>query len=211
MVKLLIADDFALIREGLKKVLQDEPDISVVAETDHGGNVLRLVEKHEVDMVLLDISMPGINGLDVLKDLKKHYPKLPVLMLSMYAEKDYAMRSLKLGASGYLKKDSTIDELVTAIHKIKNGGKYIPALLAEHLADWVAGNHNGEHKHTALSNREFEIMCRLACGTTLKQLAQTLNITISTVTTYKNRVYKKMDFNTNADLIRYCIDNNLTS
>jgi two-component system, NarL family, invasion response regulator UvrY len=209
MVKILVADDFALIREGLKKLLADEPELSIVAETDHGGNVLRLIEKHEVNMVLLDISMPGISGLDVLKDLKKHYPKLPVLILSMHQEKDYAMRSLKLGASGYLRKTAPLSELLIAIHRIKTGGKYIPFLLAEQMADWFAGNHSGDNIHTKLSNREFDIMRQLATGCTLKQIAQTLSLTLSSVTTYRNRIFKKMEFTTNADLIRYCLEHEL--
>ncbi|MFD2514328.1 response regulator [Pontibacter locisalis] len=209
MAKILIADNFALIREGIKKVLHSEPEITVVAETDHGGNVLRLVEKHKIDIVLLDINIPGMHGLDILKDLKKHFQNLPVLMLSMHPAQDYALRSLKLGASGYLRKDSPTEELVKAVQMIRTGGKYIPFALAEQLANWMAGNNGEESKHAALSNREFDIMQQLATGTTLKQIAETLNITVSTATTYKNRMYKKMGFSTNADLLRYCFKNNL--
>ncbi|MGV3639167.1 MAG: response regulator [Adhaeribacter sp.] len=208
-MRLLLVDDYALIREGLKKILKGEPGIEVVAETGAAGEVIRLVDRHQVDLVVLDISMPGVNGLDVLRDLKKHFPKLLVLMLSMHAEHKYAVRAIKLGAAGYLKKDTALEELVNAIRRLEGGGKYISPALAEHLAEWVAGGEAAGQLHTQLSNREFEVMCKLAAGSNLSQMARLLHISVSTATTYKNRVYAKMGFTTNADLVRYCLSHDL--
>jgi two-component system, NarL family, invasion response regulator UvrY len=209
MVNLLIADESALLREGVKKVLKDNPGIAVVAETDNGSNVLRLINKHNIGFLLLDILLPGMNGLDVLKDLRKHYPVLPILMLSTNKEHEYALRCLKLGADGYLQKNCPLHEFTVAIEIIRDGKKYIPLQLAEHLANCMMIESNGTDKHISLSNREFDIMKKLASGMTIKQVSEVLNITASSVTTYKNRLFKKMGFTTNADLVRYSIENSL--
>jgi two-component system, NarL family, invasion response regulator UvrY len=209
MIKLLIADDYVLIREGLKKVLKDEPDITVVAEAVNGAEVLNKLKKSQANFVVLDINMPVKNGLDVLLDLKRLYPHIPVLILSMYPEKTYALRSLKAGAAGYLCKESAADELVTAILKIWSGGKYISASLAELLAESVVNNGRSEVAHEILSDREFQILCKIAEGESLKSIADNLSLTLSTVNTYRNRIFEKMKFASNTELIRYCLANEL--
>ncbi|MEJ8755583.1 response regulator transcription factor [Pontibacter sp. H259] len=209
MIKLLIADDYVLIREGLKKVLKDESDIDVVAEAENGAEVLHKLKKSQANFVVLDINMPVKSGLDVLLDMKRIYPTIPVLILSMYPEKTYALRSLKAGASGYLSKESAADELVTAIQKIWNGGKYISASLAELLAENVVNNGRSDVAHEILSDREFQILCKIAEGESLKSIADNLSITLSTVNTYRNRIFEKMKFTSNTDLIRYCLENEL--
>ncbi len=210
MIKLLIADDYVLIREGLKKVLRNEPDITVVAEALNGAEVIKKIKTSQANFIVLDINMPVKSGLDVLLDLKRIFPQLPVLILSMYPEKTYAMRSLKAGASGYLCKESAAEELVIAIRKIWSGGKYITASLAELLADTLVSDNNLNASHEALSDREFQIMCKIAEGESLKSISENLSLTLSTVNTYRNRINYKMKFSSNTDLIRYCINNNLT-
>jgi two-component system, NarL family, invasion response regulator UvrY len=209
MIKLLIADDYVLIREGLKKVLKDEPNISVVAEAQNGAEVLNKLKKSQANFVVLDINMPVKSGLDVLLDMKRLYPNIPVLILSMYPEKTYALRSLKAGASGYLSKESAGEELVAAIQKIWSGSKYISASLAELLAETVVNNGKPEVAHEVLSDREFQILCKIAEGESLKSIAENLSITLSTVNTYRNRIFEKMKFTSNTDLIRYCLENEL--
>ncbi|EJF09340.1 MULTISPECIES: response regulator transcription factor [Pontibacter] len=209
MINLLIADDYVLIREGLKKVLRNEPDITVVAEATNGAEVLKKLKKSDANFVVLDINMPVKSGLDVLFDLKRMFPQLPVLILSMYPEKTYALRSLKAGASGYLCKESAAEELVMAIKKVWNGGKYITASLAELLADTLVGDNKLLVSHETLSDREFQIMCKIAEGESLKSISENLSLTLSTVNTYRNRINEKMKFSSNTDLIRYCIQNKL--
>ncbi|MBC5772711.1 response regulator transcription factor [Pontibacter sp. KCTC 32443] len=209
MIKLLIADDFVLIREGLKKVLKNEQGITVVAEAESGAEVLNKVKKSEANFVVLDINMPVKSGLDVLLDLKRLHPQVPVLILSMYPEKTYALRSLKAGAAGYLSKESAADELVTAIQKIWNGGKYISGSLAELLAETVVNKNTPEVAHEILSDREFQILCKIGEGESLKSIADNLSLTLSTVNTYRNRIFMKMRFTSNTDLIRYCLANEL--
>jgi two-component system, NarL family, invasion response regulator UvrY len=209
MIKLLIADDYVLIREGLKKVLKDEPNITVVAEAQNGAEVLNKLKKSQANFVVLDINMPVKSGLDVLLDMKRLYPNIPVLILSMYPEKTYALRSLKAGASGYLSKESAGEELVAAIQKIWSGSKYISASLAELLAETVVNNGRPEIAHEVLSDREFQILCKIAEGESLKSIAENLSITLSTVNTYRNRIFEKMKFTSNTDLIRYCLEHEL--
>ncbi|MER2996679.1 response regulator transcription factor [Pontibacter populi] len=209
MIKLLIADDYVLIREGLKKVLKEEADIAVVAEAESGAEVLNKLKKSQANFVVLDINMPVKSGLDVLLDMKRLYPTIPVLILSMYPEKTYALRSLKAGAAGYLSKESAADELVTAIQKIWSGGKYISESLAELLAEAVVNSGKPEVAHEILSDREFQIMCKIGEGESLKSIADNLSITLSTVNTYRNRIFEKMGFASNTDLIRYCLENEL--
>ena len=209
MINLLIADDYMLIREGLKKVLRDESGIAVVAEAVNGAEVLKKLEKSQANFVMLDINMPVKSGLDVLLALKKHHPKVPVLILSMYPEKTYALRSLKAGAAGYLSKESAADELVTAIHKIWSGHKYISESLAELMAETIVNNNKPAAPHERLSDREFQILCKIAEGESMKTIAENLSLTLSTVNTYRNRIFEKMKFTSNAELIRYCMSNML--
>ncbi len=205
MAKVLLVDDFAVVREGLKNLLSREPGIEVVAETGNGGEVLRLTEKHNVGLIILDINLPGMSGIDVLQEIRKHFPKVAVLVLSMHADKNYAVRALKLGASAYLRKDIAPEELLRAIRRVLSGGKYITPELAEYLADFLAEGELTESRHNILSNREFEVMCKLASGHTLSSLAREMSISVSTATTYKNRIYRKMGFASSSDLLRYCL------
>jgi two-component system, NarL family, invasion response regulator UvrY len=209
MINILIADDYVLIREGLKKVLRNEPEISVVAEAINGAEVIKMLKKSQANFVVLDINMPVRSGLDVLFDLKRMFPQLPVLILSMYPEKTYALRSLKAGASGYLCKESAAEELVMAIKKVWSGGKYITASLAELLAEMVVSDSNRIALHEDLSDREFQIMCKIAEGESLKSISENLSLTLSTINTYRNRINEKMKFSSNTELIRYCIHKEL--
>lgn len=209
MIKILIADDFLLIREGLKKVIKREPDMAVVAEATNGGEVIRLLQKTEVDVVVLDISMPVRDGIDVLKDICKYFPSVAVLILTMHSEKKYAMRALMSGAAGYLTKEGAAREMIAAIRKVYEGGKYVSSELAEFLVESLRAGVNNAPKHNLLSDKEFQIMCKLASGERIKLISELLNITVSTVHTYKNRIFKKMGITSVPELTKYCISHNL--
>lgn len=209
MINILIADDYDLIREGVKKVIVRDPGMKVIAEATNGAEVLRLLQKQEVDVVVLDITMPIRDGIDVLKDISKYYPNIPVLILTMHSEKKYAVRALMAGASGYITKESAARELIVAIRKVYEGGKYVSPELAEHLIETLKTRSSQTKQHNLLSDKEFQIMCMLATGESVKSIAASLHITISTVHTYKNRVYRKMGLTTVAELTKYCITNNL--
>jgi DNA-binding NarL/FixJ family response regulator len=210
MIRILIADDYVLIREGLMKVIRRELDMEVVAEATHGGEVIRLLQKNEVDVVVLDISMPVREGIDVLKDISKYYPTIPVLILTMHSEKKFAMRALMSGAAGYLTKEGAARELIIAIRKVHEGGKYVSPVLAEYLVEALRTGSTAGPKHDLLSDKEFQIMCKLASGDSVKSIAETLSITVSTTHTYKNRIFKKMGFSTLSELTKYCISHSLT-
>ncbi|HEY8399956.1 MAG TPA: response regulator transcription factor [Cytophagaceae bacterium] len=205
MIKILIGDDHVLIREGLKKVLKSEKDMSVVAEAENASDVLKFVQEKQLDIVVLDITMPGRSGLDILKELKKFHPKLPVLVLSMHAEERYAVRALKAGASGYLTKQSAGDELVAAIRKVVSGGKHISTKLAERLASELEKPKEKAY-HETLSNREYQVFCKIASGESIQDIAEELSLSQSTVNTYRQRVMEKMHMSTNAELIRYALE-----
>jgi len=208
MIKILIADDHAIVREGLKQILSESPDLVVVAEASSGQEVLEKISKNDLDLVVLDIAMPGRGGLDILKEIKTQKPRLPVLMLSMYPEEQYAIRVLKAGASGYLTKESAPDELVKAIRQISQGKKYISPSLAEKLAiDLELGP--DKLPHEILSDREYQVMCMIASGKTLKEIADGLSLSIKTISTYRSRILEKMNMKTNAELTHYAIKNNL--
>ena len=208
MIKILIADDHAVVREGLKKILADVMDMEVAGEAADGMEALQLMRGQDWDAVLLDISMPGKNGLDVLKAIRSEKPKLPVLMLSIYSESQYALRVLKAGASGYLTKESAPNQLVAAIRKVAQGGKYISSGLAEKLASELA-DPSERLLHEALSDREMEILRLMAMGNTPSQIAESLFISSKTVSTYRARLLRKMKMQSNAELINYAIKNNL--
>jgi DNA-binding NarL/FixJ family response regulator len=208
MIKILIADDHAIVREGLKQILSESPDLVVVAEASSGQEVLEKISKNDLDLVVLDIAMPGRGGLDILKEIKTQKPRLPVLMLSMYPEEQYAIRVLKAGASGYLTKESAPDELVKAIRQISQGKKYISPSLAEKLAiDLELGP--DKLPHEILSDREYQVMCMIASGKTLKEIADGLSLSIKTISTYRSRILEKMNMKTNAELTHYAIKSNL--
>ena len=205
MIKILIADDHPLVREGLKKILRDERDMRVVCEASNGQEVMRFVGKEDLSVLVLDITMPGLGGLDVLKYVKKKNPKLPILMLSMHPQERFALRALKMGAAGYLSKESVPLELVKAIRKVVSGGKYVTPSLAEELASGVASGNRPRHE--SLSDREFEIMCLIASGKTVREIAEELYLSANTVNTYRLRLLEKMNMKSNAELIHYAVRN----
>jgi two-component system, NarL family, invasion response regulator UvrY len=209
-IRLLIGDDHAVVRKGMKQILAETRDIVVADEAGNGREVLEKVQKDDFDMVLLDISMPGRDGLEVLKELKSLRPKLPVLMLSMYPEEQYAVRSLRSGASGYLTKDSAPDELISAIRKVSTGGKYVSASLAEKLAHKLGADMENP-LHEALSDREYQVMCMIASGKAVKEIGEELSLSVKTVSTYRSRILNKMRLKGNAELTRYAIDNKLVT
>ena len=204
-----MVDDHAIVREGIRRIIDDTNEIIVAAEASTGQEALDLVEKNKFDLVLMDISMPGKNGLQTLKEIKKLNKTLPVLMLSMHAEEQYAMRAMKAGASGYLTKDSASDQLVAAIKKIYNGRKYISEEVAELLVTDMYHNED-KHPHDYLSDREFEIFKLIVRGYTAKIIAKDLSISDKTVSTYRNRIFKKMNITNTSDLVRYAIEYNIS-
>jgi DNA-binding NarL/FixJ family response regulator len=204
MIKILIADDHTLFRKGLKHILSEYPDLVVTDEASNGQEVLDKIWHNDYDMVLLDITMPGMTGLDALKQLKNDKPKLPVLVLSMHPEEQYAVRVIRAGASGYLRKESAPDELITAIQKISGGRKYITSSLAERLADDLEPTAK-KPLHDTLSDREFEVFRMIAAGKTIKQIAEALFLNARTISTYRSRILEKMQMKTNAELIHYAI------
>jgi two-component system, NarL family, invasion response regulator UvrY len=207
MINILIADDHELIREGLKKILKKETDMQVLGEASNAQQVFNLVKNGKLSIVLLDISMPGPSGLDVLTELKRDYPKLPVLILSMHPEDRFAVRALKAGAAGYVTKDGAVAELVNAIRKVVAGGKYVSPHLAEKLADDLEKSEKPLHEN--LSDREFQVMCLIASGKKTSEIAEELALSISTVNTYRTRILEKMKMETNVELTRYAIENHL--
>jgi DNA-binding NarL/FixJ family response regulator len=208
MIKILIADDHAIVREGLKQILSESSDLVVVDEASTGQEVLEKIHKNDLDLVVLDIAMPGRGGLDILKEIKTQKPRLPVLMLSMYPEEQYAVRVLKSGASGYLTKESAPGELVKAIRQISQGKKYISPTLAEKLAIDLEISPD-RLPHETLSDREYQVMCMIASGKTLKEIADELSLSIKTISTYRSRILEKMHMKTNAELTHYAIKNRL--
>lgn len=208
MIKILIADDHAIVRKGLKQILADAPDIASIDEASSGQEALKKVRENNYNMVLLDISMPGMSGVDVLKQLKTERPKLPVLILTMHPEDQYAVRILKAGASGYLTKESAPDELISAIQKVSQGGRYISPSLAEKLACDLDSTAI-QPLHEGLSDREYQIMTMLASGKSTKEIAHELSLGMPTVSTYRFRILQKMNLKNNAELISYAIKNNL--
>lgn len=208
MTKIMIADDHAIFRHGLRQILEENPDLSVIGEASSGQEVLDQVWKQECDLLLLDISMPGMNGLETLKQLKTHKPKLKVLVLSMYPEEQYAIRALKAGASGYITKASASEELMEAIRKVSLGGKYVSASLAERLLLDLEGDAD-RPVHEALSNREYQVLCMIASGKTVSDIAEDLCLSVKTVSTHRVRILEKMKMKNNAELTNYTIKHKL--
>jgi DNA-binding NarL/FixJ family response regulator len=209
-IKVLIADDHTLVREGLKQIITESSGISVAGEAGSGEEALALIAGNDVDLLLLDISMPGRSGLDIMKQLKQMKPDLPVLILSMHPEEQYAVRALKAGAAGYLTKDSASEELISAILKISSGQKYISESLAETMAAFLSVE--GEKlPHEFLSDREFEVMHLIVTGLSNKEIAFKLSLSSKTVSTYRTRILEKMDMASNAELTQYAIHHNLIS
>lgn len=208
MKRVLIADDHALMRKGLRETLEDELGPMTFGEADNATQALELVWKSKWDLVLLDINMEGRSGLEALEEIRKARPKLPVLILSMYPEQDFAVRALKAGASGYVSKRLASDELVAAVKKVLEGGRYISPAVADQLAADLNRESHAEPHHS-LSNREFQIMRMIAAGKTLKEIAAELSISVKTVGTYHGRLLAKMGMSSDIELTRYALANKL--
>ncbi|MFM2408582.1 MAG: hypothetical protein RL358_1324 [Pseudomonadota bacterium] len=208
MISILVVDDHALIRKGLKQLLSDTPDIRVTGEAETGNEALALARQNEYDMVLLDIALPDKNGIDVLKQLKVEHPEMNVIVLSMYPEEQYGVRSLKAGASGYLNKQSAPDLLIGAIRQVLCGKKYIGEIMAEQLLNSMIGT-SQELLHQTLSNREYQTLCLIASGKTLTEIADTMTLSPKTVSVYRARMLEKMGFKNNAEAIHYAINYHL--
>jgi DNA-binding NarL/FixJ family response regulator len=207
MIKVIIVDDHPVVRRGLKQIIEDEPDMQLAGEATNAGECFSLVRRMECSLVLLDISLPDRSGFDVLKQLKYERPELPVLILSVHSEDQYGLRFIKAGASGYLMKEGAPEELVKAIRKVNAGGKYVSASLAEKLVSHLDASDKPPHEN--LSDREFQILCLIAGGKSLKDIANELCIGEKTVSTYRNRIMGKMKMSTNSDLTRYALENHL--
>jgi two-component system, NarL family, invasion response regulator UvrY len=208
MIKILIVDDHMIFREGIKRVLAAASDIKVAGEAGNGNEALRALKRNHYDVVLQDLALPDIDGLDLLRSIKNHNPDLPVLVLSFYPEDQYAIRVLKEGASGYLTKESVPNDLIHAIRKAAEGGKYISATLGESLAGSVTGEKE-RRPHEFLSSREFQIFSMIAAGKSVKEMAYELSVARTTITSYRTRIFEKLKFKTNADLIRYAVENRI--
>jgi DNA-binding NarL/FixJ family response regulator len=234
MIRVLVADDHAVVRRGVVQILDEAPDMIAAGQASTGREVLQALrqagaepgaasapqtEQSEVtgyDVLVLDIAMPDLGGLEVLQQLQVLQPELPVLILSMYPEKQYALRALRLGAAGYLTKDSAPDELIGAIRRVARGGRYVTQSLAETLADHLAalqgrevGSKPDKEPHENLSDREFQVMCALARGQTVSLIAAELSLSVKTVSTYRSRVLTKLGLSTTAEIMRYAIERGL--
>jgi len=208
MIKVLIADDHPVVRMGLKFILENEADISVYDEARTAREALELIRGTKFDVILLDISLPDRNGLDVLEQIKRDHAGMNVLIISIYPESLYAVRVLKAGAAGYMTKDSAPEELIRAVRKVVAGGKYVSPSLAEKLAQDL-GDNSSSTPDEALSNREFQVLCMIAMGKTIKEISNELFLSEKTVSTYRTRILQKMNMKTNAELINYSIKHEL--
>jgi two-component system invasion response regulator UvrY len=208
MIRVLVADDHAVVRRGVLQILAEAPDIVVTGEAASGQQVLQAVRENDYDVLVLDIAMPDGGGLEILKQLGGLEPGLRVLILSMYPEKQYAVRALKAGAAGYLTKESAPGELIAAIRHVAQGGKYITRTLGEVLAAELGGRTQPE-PHTALSDREYEVMSRLAAGKTVSEIAGELSLSVKTISTYRARILEKLGLETTAEIIRYALERGL--
>jgi DNA-binding NarL/FixJ family response regulator len=204
----LVADDHAVVRQGLKQILSEEPDILEVGEAGSVAETLRLSREAEWDVVILDITMPDGSGLDILRELRHEKPQLPVLVLSVHSEDQYALRVLRSGAAGYLTKECAPQELVEAVRRVVSGGKYVGLDLAERLAEVLAGDRNAQ-AHEQLSDREFQILCLIGSGKSASEIAQELSLSPKTVSTYRRRVLDKMHMSSNVELTRYVLEQQL--
>jgi len=209
-MRILIADDHPVVRRGLKQILEQESDLVLAGEASDGSEALSLARKLKWDVAVLDYSMPGRSGLDLLKEIKREYPKRPVLVLSMHPEELHATRVLRAGGAGYITKDSVSDELINAIRKVAGGGRYVSPALAERIAVDMAPDANRPH-HETLSDREYRVMWFLASGMPINQIAKEMFLSPSTVSTYRTRILKKLELANNAQLVQYAIRNHLVA
>jgi two-component system, NarL family, invasion response regulator UvrY len=207
-LKIIIVDDHELIREGLKKVTAKEPDIEVMGEASNSDELFELLDKHEIDIVILDISLPGRSGLDLIVDIRIHAPDTKILILTIHPEDRFAIKALRAGASGYITKSNASRSLISALRKISDGRKYISSTLAEQLAIELEMDYE-KPLHERLSTRELEVMLLMAQGKTVRDIAELLSISANTVSSYRSRILEKMKMKTNAEIIRYTIENKL--
>jgi len=208
MIRVLIADDHPIVTRGLKQILADTRDLVVGGEANNGTQVLQLVRAQRWDVVVLDLNMPEPSGVDLIKELKKEKPQLPILILSMYPEDQFAVRVLKAGAAGYMTKDAAPENLVAAIRKVYAGGKYVSPTLAEQLATEVQGK-SGKPLHATLSDREYQVLRMIAAGKSVSEIAGELGLSVKTISTHRARLLDKMKMKNNADLMRYAMENKL--
>lgn len=208
MLRILIADDHTIVRKGLKQILLEEFSSAVIEEVPDAEELVKKVMAEKWDVILSDLSMPGRSGLDALQQIKTSFPDLPVLILSIHPEEQYALRALRSGAAGYLSKDTAPDELVKAVKKVLLGKKYISQSIAEKLADSFSATYQ-KQPHETLSDREFDVMKLLANGKSVSEIAEMLSLSVTTVSTYRARVMTKMNLKSNSDLTRYAIENKL--
>jgi len=208
MLRILIADDHPVVRRGLKQIVAETSDMVITGEASNGAEVLNKVWGNDYDVVLLDISMPDKSGMDILAELKCMKPNLPILVLSIHPEEQYAMRMLRAGASGYLTKEMAPPELIKAIRKVSQGGKYVSSSLAERFViDLEIGTEKLPHE--TLSNREYQVMCMITSGKAAREIAKELSLSVKTVSTHRSHILKKMNMRNNTELIRYAIQNHL--
>lgn len=207
-MNILIVDDHAIVRQGLRQILTESDSTIFIKEADCGSEAIRQVRAGEWNVVVLDISLPDRNGIDILKQIKKEYPRIPVLMLSMHEEGLYAIRALKAGASGYITKQSAPAELMAAIHQVARGRKYLTATLAEAMADSLGADHE-RLPHETLSDREYQTLCLIASGKGLTDVAEEMRLSVKTVSVYRARLLEKMKLKNNAELTHYAIKNGL--
>lgn len=208
-IKVLVADDHALIRKGLKQILDDTSDIRVTGEAETGMQAITMARDNKYDLALLDITLPDKHGIDVLGQLRLQCPGLPILILSMHPDEQYAMRSIRAGAAGYMNKQSAPSQLVTAIRQVASGRKYISSALAEQLANGLTKDSQQEVSHQTLSNREYQTLCLMASGKSLSEMADIMSLSAKTVSVYRARMLEKMGFKNNAEAVRYALNHHL--
>jgi DNA-binding NarL/FixJ family response regulator len=205
--RVLITDDHAVVRHGIRQILAEEFGSADFGEAGSGAELARRLAADAWDVLILDISLPDRNGLDLLKDVRQTYPRLPVLMVSVHPEEAYAVRALKAGAAGYLTKDAAPQELVVAVRKILAGGRYVTSSLAERLAAML--DHDDRPVHERLSDREYQVLCRIGAGRTISEIGEELKLSVKTVSTYRARLLEKLGLSTTAELTRFAIENRL--
>jgi two-component system, NarL family, invasion response regulator UvrY len=208
MLRVVMADDHAVVREGLKHIISESRDMTVAGEANGGAEAIEVVRRTPCDVLVLDLSMPDTSGMEVLRQIHSELPKLPVLILSMHAEDQYAVRVLRAGASGYLSKESAPDKLIEAIRKVTRGAKYVSAEVSEQLV-FNIGKDSSQLPHELLSRREYQVLCMIASAKTVGNIATELKLSVKTISTYRARILEKLEMNTNADLTRYAIKSGL--
>jgi two-component system invasion response regulator UvrY len=209
MIRILIADDHPVVREGIRQIVSAAGDMLVADEAGSGRELLERAQSVDHDLVLLDLSMPEVSGLDLLKQLKRERPKIPVVILTMYSEDQFAVRALKAGAAGFLMKDSAPTELVGAVRKVVSGGRYLTPTVAERLAGYLAAD-SDQPVHEKLSDREYQVLRMIAAGKSTRQISIELALSVKTISTYRARIFEKMQMKSTAELAAYAVRNRLT-